>query len=132
MKAQQYKIEDIYKTLENIEYSNPKLKRISMDQLEKAIKITRTPVIYNVEDIIERLQDYIHKHEKHHEHLFCREKELCKIIGVKKLALHQWRKRGLIEYEVLGTRMINYKLRTILHDFESIKDGRLSITIEKL
>lgn len=67
MKTDQYALHDIYKALENIEFSNPGIKRISMAQLEQAIRLTRTPAIYNIESIIENLRTYINKHAKHPE-----------------------------------------------------------------
>ena len=130
MKADQYAIPDIRKALENIEFSNPDIKRISMEQLEQAIRLTRTPAIYNIDNIIEKLRSYITKHAKHPEHLFVREKELCTIIGVNKLALHQWRKRGLIEFSRTGPRSILYSLRDLLGDFKNIREGNIPVRFD--
>ncbi|MEI6764634.1 MAG: hypothetical protein WCM76_03270 [Bacteroidota bacterium] len=131
MKANQYTFDDLHKALENLEYSNPHLKRITFAQLEMAVKKTRTRVIYNIDEIIERLKAYIKRHEKNEESMHCREKELCEIIGVRKLALHQWRKRGLIDYHKSGTRIIFYSLREILGDFRDIKAGNITIKVAK-
>lgn len=132
MKKDQYTFEDLHKALENIEVSNPGVERITVEQLEKAVRITRTPAIYNVEEIVAKLKEYVKKHEKHHNLLFCTETELCIIIGVKKLALHQWRKRGLIEYKVYGTRTIEYSLKELLMDFEDIKNKNVPIPLDSL
>lgn len=132
MKKDDYRLDDIEKALENIRCSNQGLERITMKQLEKAIKITRTPAVYNIDEIIRCLDDYIKKYEKFHDFMFCSEKELCKIIGVNKLALHKWRKRELIRYSIIGKRTIEYNIRILLEDFNEIKNKNISIPISLL
>ncbi|NCC71389.1 hypothetical protein EOM09_07460 [bacterium] len=132
MKKDDYRLDDIEKALENIRCSNQGLERITMKQLEKAIKITRTPAVYNIDEIIRCLDDYIKKYEKFHDFMFCSEKELCKIIGVKKLALNQRRKRDLISYTIIGTRTIEYDIRTLLDDFKNVKNKNISIPVRLL
>lgn len=124
-----YRLIDIEKALENIRYSNPGLERITINQLEKAVKITKTPAIYNIEEIILNLEAYIRKFEKLHDFMFCSEKEVCKIIGVKKLTLNQWRKKGLIRYSIIRKRTIEYDVRILLEDFNEVKNKNISISI---
>ncbi len=132
MKKDSYTLTDIRKALENIEFSNPGIKRLSIEQLEYAIRLTRTPAIYNIDSIIEKLRAYNAKHARHPEHLHVREKELCIIIGVNKLALHQWRRRGLIEFSRTGPRCILYSLRDLLGDFENIREGNIPVRFDSL
>jgi len=127
-----YRLVDIEKALENIRYSNPGVERITIKQLENAVKITKTPAVYNVEEIINCLEGYIKKYEKLHEFMFCSERELCKIIGVKKLALNQWRKKGLIRYSIIRKRTIEYDVRVLLEDFNEVKNKNISIPISLL
>lgn len=88
-----YRLVDIEKVLENISYSNPGLERITINQLEKTVKITKTPAIYNIKEIILNLEAYIRKFEKLHDFMFCSEKEVCKIVGVKNLLSTNGEKR---------------------------------------
>tara|TARA_R110000765_G_scaffold44822_1_gene92670 strand:+ start:64 stop:273 length:210 start_codon:yes stop_codon:yes gene_type:complete len=45
---------------------------------------------------------------------FITEKELSEKIGVSKVSLHNWRKKGRIPYYKLGPRCIRYKLSEVM------------------
>ncbi len=59
-----FKISDIYTTLDNIVKNNPQTERISLLQLEKALRISRTPVIYNLELILKDLEKKISERKR--------------------------------------------------------------------
>ena len=45
---------------------------------------------------------------------FITEKELSEKIGVSKVSLHSWRKKGKIPYYKLGQGLIRYKLSEVM------------------
>jgi hypothetical protein len=122
----EYKISDIKKVLEIWGQNHPDRKTISFYELEKITKKIRKPLIYSIEEIIGLLSKYITDNQILTAHI-CKESDVCKILKVKKLALHQWRTKGYIRFIQYNTRAIHYDLKTLLENLQNIRDKNISI-----
>jgi hypothetical protein len=123
-----YNISTIRKALDSIEKSNPEKQSLSFFELEQITKKLSNPLIYNIEDIIKLLSDYIEDNDD--EAIFLHsETEICGIIKVKKLAMHHWRRKGYIQYTMFNgnNRTIRYKPITLLEDLRNVRDKNISI-----
>lgn len=124
---QTYKISTIRKALDCIEKSNPEKQFLSFSELEQITKKLSSPLIYNIEDMIKLLSDYIDDNDDIID-LPHSESEICKIIKVKKLAMHHWRRKGYIRYTMSdGNNRIRYKPVTLLEDLKNVQDKNISI-----
>jgi hypothetical protein len=111
-----YKVSHIRKALDAFEQKHPEKRIISFAELELIIEKIKTPAIYNLEVLIRLLSDYLENNHQHQD--LYRESEVCKILHVRKLTMHQWRKNHNITYFKSKTRSIRYSLETLLSDLE--------------
>lgn len=125
-----YKISDIKEVLEIWGQNHPNSQTISFAELVKATKIYNKPLIYNVEDIIRLLSEYI-ANNYNQPSLGHSESEVCTILKVRKLSLHQWRAKGYIRYNQLATRTISYNLNFLLEDLKNVRDKNISKSTDK-
>lgn len=125
MKAS-YKVMDIKKVLDVWEKNYPDRKTISFSELENLTIRLRKPLIYNIEEIISLLLVYITNNHTETIHL-CKESDVCKILKVKKLAMHQWRTKSYIRYIQIA-KTIRYDLTALLEDLNKIRDKTYHLT----
>lgn len=117
--ASTHKVSHIRKALDAFETNFPERQSINLIELEELIKKVRIPPIYNIEELIRLLTKHID--ENHFLPVdFYNEGEVCKILNVKKLTLHQWRKKNYITCIKGNTRTIRYDLNTLLADLKKI------------
>jgi hypothetical protein len=123
-----FKISIIRKALDSIEKSNPEKQSLSFSELEQITKKLSGPLIYHIEDMIKLLSDYIDDNDNIAICLHS-ETEICDIIKVRKLAMHEWRKKGYIQYTMFdgNNRTIRYKPHTLLEDLKNVRDKNISI-----
>ena len=118
-----YKIADIRKALDFIEQTNPERNTLNFPELEKITSQIRIPLIYNIDELIQLMSDYIIVNCTEDIKLY-RESEVCCILKVKKLALHQWRKKGYIKYYKIDNKAIRYDLEILLDDLKTVRDKK--------
>jgi hypothetical protein len=111
-----YRVSHIRKALDAFEQKHPERQTIGIAELESIIEKIQTPAIYNLEVLIRLLSEYLD--ENHQQQDLYRESEVCKILNVRKLTMHQWRKNHNISYLKGKTRTIRYDLETLLADLE--------------
>ncbi len=114
-----YKVSHIRKALDAFEQNSPEMQTISLVELEIITKKFRTPSIYNIEELIMLLTKHIEVSRLLPVDFYS-ESEVCKILNVKKLTLHHWRKKNYITYIKVNTRTIRYDLYTLLADLKKI------------
>jgi hypothetical protein len=111
-----YRLSQIRKALNAFEQKYPERKTIAFAELESIIKNIQTPAIYNLEVLIRLLTEYLD--ENQHQPEFFRESEVCKILNVRKLTMHEWRKNHNITYIQGSTRTVRYDLEALLADLK--------------
>jgi hypothetical protein len=111
-----YRVSQIRKALDAFEQKHPERQTIGFAELESIIEKLQTPAIYNLEVLIRLLNEYLDENQQQQD--LYRESEVCKILNVRKLTLHQWRKNHNITYFKSKTRSIRYNLETLLSDLE--------------
>jgi hypothetical protein len=109
---------DIYNALKTHKKENPQRKSITILELIQQIKHKHKPRIYNLNEIIRLLSEHI---DKHQDEPPCPESEVCKIIKVKKLAMHNWRKHKFITHIPSDNRNIFYNLPILLAELKKIQ-----------
>ena len=114
-----YKVSHIRKALDAFEQNFPERQTISLVELEILTKKFRKPSIYNIEELIRLLTKHIEESQILPVDFYC-ESEVCKILNVKKLAMHHWRKKGYITCIKINNRTIQYNLITLLADLKKI------------
>jgi hypothetical protein len=112
-----YKVSQIREALDYYEKSTHTGEWMSLPQLEQIIKKLKSPEIYNIEELIRLLSTYINENQQLLIQLY-KESEVCKILKVQKLTMHQWRKNGNITYLQVDTRSIRYNLQKLLEDLK--------------
>jgi len=81
--------------------------------------------VYNINAIIRSLEVYLSTHKVYTISEY-KETEICEIIGVRKLTMHNLRKKGLIRCFKYDTRTILYHMYDLLEDFQTIRDQNSS------
>jgi hypothetical protein len=114
-----YKILHIRKALDAFEQNSPERQTISLVELEILTKKFRTPLIYNIDELIRLLTKHIEENRLLPIDFYC-ESEVCKILNIKKLAMHHWRKKGYITCIKVNNRTIRYNLNILLADLKKI------------
>jgi hypothetical protein len=120
-----YKISDIRKALDLLEQNHPERITISLSELERITQKLSKPFIYSIDEIIRLLLEYKTNNHIVSNQLF-KEGDVCKIIKVKKLALHHWRAKGYIRFIQYNTKSIRYDLIALLEDLQNIRDKNIS------
>jgi hypothetical protein len=121
-----YKVSHIRKALDAFEQKFPERQTIGFAELELITKKLQIPAIYNLEVLIRLLTDYINENRLRPQ--LYRESEVCKILNVRKLTMHQWRKNSNITYLQGDTRTIRYNLETLLADLKKNRHKNISVT----
>jgi len=126
MMNRNYKISNIQKALNAFVQTYPEKPAISFAELEEITNQFNKPLIYNIEELISLLSDYIADNEIQAFQLY-RESEVCDILKVQKLAMHQWRAKGYITFFHYNIRSIHYNLNTLLEDLKNVRDKNISL-----
>jgi hypothetical protein len=124
-----YKISDIEKALGHLKKHDPQCERISMDDFEKLVKNYNQAWIYNIDEIIRLLEEFLDApFNSFPVKIDCaREIEVCEILKVKKLTLHEWRKKNFIRNIKTHNRTIRYDLHDLLVDLKKVRDKNISV-----
>lgn len=102
--------------MDAFERKHPERQTIGFEELESIIEKIQTPAIYNLEVLIRLLTKYLD--ENQHQPEFFRESEVCKILNIRKLTMHKWRKNHNITYIQGNTRTVRYDLEMLLADLK--------------
>jgi hypothetical protein len=121
----EYKVADIRQALDAFEKSFPG-KPLALSELEKIIKKFKIPIIYSIEDLIRLLSSYITENRIQTTQLY-KESEVCRILKVRKLAMHEWRAKKYITCIQLERRTIRYDLNDLLKELKEIRDKNISL-----
>lgn len=111
----EYRLSEITEALQLYQHQFPSKKTISIKELEKLTRKVRVPFMYNLEELIRLLTEYIAEHMDHGKVLHT-EAAVCDILKVKKLTMHQWRKNKNISFLSWNNRSIRYDLNTLLDE----------------
>ena len=127
-----YKISEIQKALDLIEVYDPKRESISMNELEKLIIDYNKPWIYNIDEIIRLLEEFLNLPVLPFPIILdsATESDVCKILKVKKLTMHEWRKKKFVENINSKNRTVKYDLDKLLRDLKNVHDKNISARVK--
>jgi len=123
---EKYVISELRKALDVFKKSNPQTHMISIQEIDKVIRKLRTPVIYNIDELIKLLNEFIDYYHPDGSMIYQGESSICDILKVKKLTMHLWRKKKLIRYDVTNGRTIIYNIFFLLEDLKNIRGKYIS------
>jgi hypothetical protein len=126
---QNFKLSDIRKALDAFEQNYPERKTVNFTELEKITKKLSKPLIYNINELTRLLSDYIADNQIQSVQLH-KESDVCKILKVKKLAMHHWRIKGYISFVQYNSRTIRYDLNVLLEDLKSVQVKNISLDLQ--
>lgn len=126
---QNYKLSDIRKALDVFEQNYPGREALDFTELEKITKKFRKPLIYNINELTMLLSNYIADNQIQSVQLH-KESDVCKILKVKKLAMHHWRIKGYIRFIQYNSRTIRYDLNVLLEDLKNVQAKNISLDLQ--
>jgi len=122
-----YNLKDLDIALQCYQSANAGKETIEIKELTAIYTFVNKPIIYNIDIVIQLLSDYIDGPFLRSNVLYS-ESELCNIIKVKKLTLHECRDNGYISYtHISNSRTIRYDLIILLNDLKRIQSKNISV-----